>query len=198
MAKWLNDSMTQLQQPRVLVRVGLGLLLLADLVMAAVVFKPWAASAADLDRQVTSLRQQLRNRQAALESLRALVSKIESARAEGDRFLGAYFMSRRTASSTMVDELQTLAQKAGIKQKEAAYVFEPVEGSETISMMSVTANYEGAFADLMQFINLLDRSPKFLILESLTATPQQSGLTLSVSMKLNSFVRDEGQQGGAL
>jgi type IV pilus assembly protein PilO len=65
-------------------------------------------------------------------------------------------------------------------------------------MMSVTANYEGAFADLMQFINLLDRSPKFLILESLTAAPQQSGLTLSVSMKLNSFVRDEGQQGGAL
>lgn len=197
MAKWLNGSMTQLRQPRVLARVVLGALLLANLVMAAVVFKPWAASAADLDRQVSSLRKQLRDRQAAIEKLRALVSKIESARAEGDRFQGDYFMSRRAASSTIVDELQTLAQKAGIKQKEAAYVFEPVEGSETISMMSITANYEGTFADLMQYINLLDRSPKFLILESLQAAPQQSGLTLSVSMKLNSFVRDEGEKGGA-
>jgi hypothetical protein len=197
MIQWFNDSMIQFRQPRMLARIVLGALLLANLVMAAVVFKPWAASAADLDRQVTSLRKQLRDRQAAIERLRALVSKIESARAEGDRFQGDYFVSRRTASSTIVDELQTLAQKAGIKQKEAAYVFEPVEGSETISMMSVTANYEGTFADLMQFINLLDRSPKFLILESLQAAPQQSGLTLSVSMKLNSFVRDEGEKGGA-
>lgn len=185
------------RQPRVLTRVGLGALLLANLVMAAIVFKPWAPSAADLDRQVARLRMQLRDRQAALEKLRALVSKIQSARSEGDGFLDGYFMSRRTASSTIVDELQNLAQKAGIKQKEAAFVFEPVEGSDTISMMSVTANYEGAFADLMHFINLLDRSPKFLILESLTAAPQQSGLTLSVSMKLNSFVRDEDQKGGA-
>jgi type IV pilus assembly protein PilO len=197
MTQFFSDAMTQLRQPRVLARIVLGLLLLANLVMAAVVFKPWAASAADLDRQVSSLRKQLRDRQAAIERLRALVSKIESARAEGDRFQGDYFMSRRAASSTIVDELQTLAQKAGIKPKEAAYVFEPVEGSETISMMSVTANYEGTFADLMQFINLLDRSPKFLILESLQAAPQQSGLTLSVSMKLNSFVRDEGEKGGA-
>ena len=99
MIQFLHNSVTRFRRdPRILARIALGLLLLANLVMAAVVFKPWAASAADLERQVTSLGKQVRDRQAAIERLRALVSKIESARAEGDRFLGAYFMSRRTVS----------------------------------------------------------------------------------------------------
>lgn len=178
------------KDPRGVVRLLLGLLLLADLVAAAIVLKPWAGSAQDLERQLASLRKQVRDRQAGLERMRTLVSKIESARAQGDRFLDSSFMNRRTASSTIVSELQTVAQQAGIKQKQVDYVFEPIEGSDTLSMMTVTANYEGSFADLMQFINLLDRSPRFLILETLTAAPQPSGLLLNVSMKLNSFVRE--------
>jgi type IV pilus assembly protein PilO len=191
MIKLLNGSMARFRKdPRAVVRLALGLLLLANLVVAVIVLKPWAGSAGDLERQLASLRKQVRDRQATLDRMRTLVSKIESARAEGDRFLDSCFMNRRTASSTIVSELQTTAQQAGIKQKQVDYVFEPIEGSDTLSMMTVTANYEGSFADLMQFINLLDRSPRFLILETLTAAPQPSGLLLNVGMKLNSFVRE--------
>jgi Tfp pilus assembly protein PilO len=59
-------------------------------------------------------------------------------------------------------------------------------------MLIVTANYEGSYADLVQFVNALDRSGRLLIVESLTATPQQSGGTLSVAMRLNAFVQDDG------
>ncbi|MGD0014150.1 MAG: hypothetical protein ABSD56_06965 [Bryobacteraceae bacterium] len=46
------------------------------------------------------------------------------------------------------------------------------------------------YADLMHFLNLLDGSPRLLIIESLGAAPDQAGLTLSVTMKLNAFVRE--------
>jgi hypothetical protein len=178
-------------QPRLLARAALGVLLAADLIVAAVLFKPWAGTAEDLERQVVSLRQQLRERQAALEKLRHVVRNLESARLAGDEFLGKYFLDRRTASSAIVSELLSTAERAGVKQREANYLFESVEGSETISMMTVTANYEGTFADLMHFLNLLDRSPRFLILDSVQAAPQQTGMLLNINMKLNCFVRGE-------
>jgi type IV pilus assembly protein PilO len=183
------------REPRLLARLVVALLMAADLVVAAVLFKPWAGTAEDLDRQAAALRQQVRERQAALDRLRGLVGKIEGARGDGDGFLREHFLDRRTASSTVVAELLNISQKAGIKQKEASFQFEEVEGSDTLSMMTVTANYEGTFADLMQFLNLLDGSERLLILDSLQAAPQQSGLVLNTGMKLHAFVREEAGAG---
>jgi len=179
------------REPRLVARLLVAALVAADLVVAAVLFKPWAGTAEDLERQAASLRKQVRERQATLDRLGSLVEKIEGARRSGDSFLREYFLDRRRASSTIVDELLNTAQKAGLKQKEASFQFEEVEGSDTLSMMTVTANYEGTFADLMQFLNLLDRSERLLILDSLQAAPQQSGLVLNIGMKLHGFVREE-------
>ena len=50
---------------------------------------------------------------------------------------------------------------------------------------------EGNFAQLMKFVNLLDRSQRFLIIESMTVAPQAKGDLLSVNLKLNTFVREQ-------
>ncbi len=59
--------------------------------------------------------------------------------------------------------------------------------------MVITGNYEGTYADLVQFVNLLDRSSRFITIESLQATPQQAQGTLAVIVKLSIFVRGEGR-----
>jgi type IV pilus assembly protein PilO len=119
------------------------------------------------------------------------VKKIEQARSAGDTFLDTYFMDRRTASSSILAELNKNAKESGIRPKGDAFTFEPVEGSDTLSMMTIAANYEGTYSDLLHFVNRLDRSSRFLILENLTATPQQTGGSLNVSIKLNTFVRED-------
>jgi hypothetical protein len=58
-------------------------------------------------------------------------------------------------------------------------------------MMTITANYEGPYRNLLNFIGELDRSEQFLIIESMTAAPQQGSNTLTVSMKIDAFIRDE-------
>jgi type IV pilus assembly protein PilO len=58
-------------------------------------------------------------------------------------------------------------------------------------MMTITANYEGTYRDLMNFVHQLDRSPRMLIIESLNAAPQAGGNLLAVSMKIDTFVREE-------
>ena len=189
----LGGPRLSLKDPRIVARVALGALVLANLVAALMVFKPWGGSPEDLARQETSLRQQLAAMQARLVQTRNLVSKAELARKEGNHFLEEYTTDRRTTFSTIFAELERVAREAGIQPRPASYELEQVEGSDTLYQMSISAAYEGSYASLTKFVNLLDKSPRFLIIESLMAAPQQTNSPdlLNVSIKLDTFVREE-------
>ncbi len=178
------------RDPHLLVRAVLGVLLAANIVVALILFKPWGASPAELEQELGRLRSQIRQRQDSVERLRKLVENSEKARDQGDTFLNEYFMDRRTASSTIISELRQAAKEAGIKQEEHTFGFEPIEGSDNLSMMTVSGNYEGTYENLVKFINLLDRSPRFLILDTLTASPERSAGALNVNFRLNAFVME--------
>jgi Tfp pilus assembly protein PilO len=178
--------------PATIWRIVLGVLLVANLVAAALVMYPPGGSAGELEQQRISLQAQAFTRRAQLAQTTQHAAAVEKGRSEGDKFLGDYFLARRTAYSTLLTELVAAADEAKIKPKEHAYATEPIEGSDSLSLMTITANYEGTYANLMRFVHEIDRSPRMLIIEALSAAPQQSTGTLSISMKLDAFVRDEG------
>ncbi|MSV34043.1 MAG: hypothetical protein EXQ47_00380 [Bryobacterales bacterium] len=177
-------------------RIILGMLLAANLIAAGLVLYPPGGSADSLERQVADLQAKAVSNRALLASTRQHVAAVEKGRAEGDHFLDNYFLARRTAYSTLLTELVEAADRSKIKPKEHAYATEPIEGSDTLSMMTISANYEGTYANLMRFVHEIDKSPRMFIIEGLTAAPQQTGGTLSVSMKIDAFVRDEGAGAG--
>jgi type IV pilus assembly protein PilO len=182
-----------IKEPRVVVRGILGVLVAANILAALIVFKPWGGSAEDLAREQADLRLQLTTMKARLAKAKALVTKAESARKDGDNFLSEYTTDRRTTFSTIAAELEHAAQESGMKPRPATYTLEPVEGSDTLSQLTITAAYEGSYANLTKFVNLLDKSPRFLIISNLMAAPQQTtnGDLLSVSIRLDTFVREE-------
>jgi len=182
-----------LKDPRVLVRAALGVLVLANIVAALMAFKPWGGSAEDLAREQIRLQQQLTSLQARLEKTKVLVTKAERARQEGDGFLAEYTTDRRTIFSTIFAELDRVAREAGIQPRPSSTELDPVEGSDTLYQLDISAAYEGSYASLTKFVNLLDKSPRFLIIESLMAAPQQSnaGDLLSVTIKVDTFVHAE-------
>src|SRR3981081_3620035 len=90
------------RDPRIMVRVVLGTLLLANLVAAFAVFRPFGGSAEELDAQLTTPRQQGQQRQRMVQRLRVLAAKISGGRPAEDNFLNKYFMGRRKAASSIV------------------------------------------------------------------------------------------------
>ena len=185
-----NFRLAHLKEPRVAVRAVLGVLLAANLVAAVLAFKPWGGSAEDLAREEIALRQQLGRAQAALAKSKTLAAKVDRARDQGGAFLERYTTDRRTTFSTIVAELDQAAKQAGIKPRPLSIELDQVEGSDTLMQMTISAAYEGNYQNLTRFVNLLDKSPRFLIIESLAATPVQGGATLNVTFKLDTFVRE--------
>jgi|YNPMSStandDraft_1061717.scaffolds.fasta_scaffold04916_4 type IV pilus assembly protein PilO len=182
------------RDPRALVRLVLGLLVAANVAAAVALWKPWGASPEQMERDLAALRRQIREREASLERLKTILGKVEKARNQGDEFIDQYFIPRRTASSIIIAELGEVAGRAGVKQAEHTFTFEPIEGAAELEMMTISGNYEGSYQNLVRFVNLLDRSPRLLIVDTLTAVPQRTAGMLNVNLKMNAFIINRAEQ----
>ena len=180
--------------PRAVIRLVLGVLAAANLVAAYFVIRPLGGSPQELRQQVVDLRTQIRQQQSTVDRTRLMAGKIEIGRGEGDKFMSKYFLPRRSAYSVVMAELNELAMLAKVTAKESANSIEPVDGSDTLDMMQITANYEATYGDLVRFVNLVDKSERLLVMESLNATPQQGGNKLNVMIKLDTFVVEDGSE----
>ena len=67
---------------------------------------------------------------------------------------------------------------------------EPIEGSDSLSMMTINTSCTGTYANLAKFVNLVDKSNRFLIIESMVAAPQQQGANLNVTLKIDTFIKE--------
>jgi hypothetical protein len=186
LAKWFNLR-TQLGQ----LRLGAVALLLLNFVAGYFLARPIGGSPEDLRDELSSLRNQMRQSQFAEQRTESMAGKVGTGRTQGTQFLDTYFLERRSAYRTILSELVDAAKEAGIQPKESSFTIDSVQGSDTLEFMKITSNYQGAYADLIHFVNRLDKSTRLLIIEGLQATPQQQGQQLTISLKLDAFVRND-------
>lgn len=184
-----NYSPAAWKEPRILLRAIIGTLLAANLAAAVMAFKPFGGSADDLRREEASLSRQLTSLRDRVAKDKLSVSKMQNARKDTDQFLTKYVTDDRFGASALYIELDRIATEAGVKQLPITYNEQAIEGDENMKMVSVTQGCEGTYAGLAKFINLLDKSPRFLIIENLaTAAPQQNGAALNVQIKIDTFM----------
>lgn len=184
---WLRDR-------RNAVRLILGVLLAANLAAAWFTFHTPGGTPEDLERELADKRSQLILRRQSIERIKDQAARTAAAREAGEAFLRAYFLPRQHAYSLLEIELANAARRSGVRPRERNTSFEPIEGSDTLGVLAINANFDGTYADLMELLHAIDRSRHLLILEQLQASPQQSGATLAMTLKLNAFIRMEGPQ----
>lgn len=177
--------------PLVLVRVALGVLLLANIVAAGFAFHWWNDSPKALEAKLSDTRRQLVIERSLVTRSKVMATKVDTARDQAGSFISAYMTPRRNTYSTILGELDRMAAAAGMRSRERSIARDPVEGSASLSMLTVTAGFDGTYPNLLKLMNALDRSQRFLIIERLQASPQSNSPNLQVSIKLNAFVRDD-------
>jgi len=167
-----------------------GILTLFNLVFYLAAVMPLDARSRQQQAEAAALTEQVKTQTAEVEKLRAIVGKIEKARPEGDALLAAITLERNTTFSTLVAELDEAATASGIETRESTYDLDSLEGTEEYGTIMITANYRGEYENLVRFLNRLDRSRHFLIIESLNALPRSDSSGLQITMRIDTFLRD--------
>ena len=179
-----------LRDPRVAMRAAIGVLLLANVAMAVLAFHPFGGSAEDLARQQAAKQAQLTALNGRIRNTRQLVDKVQVARQAVDEFLDKYFMDRKTTTSDIWSELQRISAESGVELGQVTSQFDDIEGSDTMKMLGVQVGCEGTYQSLTKFVSMLDKSPRFLIVENIHAAPVQNGQKVNVTFKIDTFTMD--------
>src|SRR5689334_22869914 len=106
------------KEPKVLVRIALGVLLAANLVAAGFAFNLFGSSPEALNQALVSANARLQAAQSRLVRSRLLTANIGRGKTESDTFLTTYFTSRRSTYSTIISEITETAKSAGMKTQE--------------------------------------------------------------------------------
>src|SRR5215813_4100755 len=94
-----------LKDPQFLVRVALGVLLLANLVAAAFAFHWIGDSPEALAQRLASQQTQLKTAQGRRDRSAIIAAHMQQAKGEGDQFLDSWITARRHTYSTIIGEI---------------------------------------------------------------------------------------------
>ncbi len=170
--------------------IGLGLLNLIGLYLY---LAPPGGSRRELMEQKSSVESNIQVRRSATEQLKTVSTKVELGGEQTDKFAQQYFLPHRTAFAVLVGELFRLSSAAGLREGQRTYAQEPIEGTDDLSLLTINANYQGNYADLMNFVNQVDHSDQLLILDTISATPQQQGTgVLNITIRFLAIVKEDG------
>ncbi len=167
---------------------ALGVVLLFDLVLTIVSWR--------LARAPQTPRQELSRLIAQEKILAADVDRAKRIREnmpknlqEFDRFEKS-FPAKTAGYSDLLGELGSLAKKAGLQTENVAFKEQGISG-RGLTEVDVTATVNGDYPSVVRFINGLQRSEKFYILDDLTlATAAQSPTgPLRVNLHLKTYFR---------
>jgi hypothetical protein len=178
--------------PAAWLRFSAVLLALLNAVALFFYFVPPGGSRSDLTVQSMELQQRIAGTHAASLRLRTVASKVQLGNHESSDFESKYFLPKRLAYEAVLAELQRMAAASGMQDRGGAYTEEPIEGTSDLTLLNLTANFEGTYANLMQFLYQVDKSPMLLMLDTLTAAPLQSGHLLNTSLRFQYIFREDG------
>jgi Tfp pilus assembly protein PilO len=126
--------------------------------------------------------------------LRADVARGEKIRAslpeagkECDAFYRERLLSSATGYSTIEADMDEIAAKAGLRTSGIAFSQKELKG-RGVTTITVKATVEGDYPAIIQFINGLERSKNFYLLNDLTLASETTG-GIRVNLELNTYFR---------
>ena len=173
------------------VRWGLGAVLVVD---ALLLIAAWRTSHRDQQQQAQQ-RDSLREQHALLlddvTRARAIRARLPKVKGECDNFVRERLRTASGGYSVVLSDLDQIAAGAGLRTSTRS--FRQVQqggrsGPRDIVEVGVTAAVEGDYASLVRFINGLERSPNFYLLDSL-ALGSTTGGVIRLNLELRTYFR---------
>ena len=173
--------MPDLRETRKKLKIAIGVMVGISAASVGVLVSPLIGSAASRQQELNQLRAQLTTKSRQVEPLRGLDQKIPLAMQQIDDFYKNRFSAH---DSDVAETLGNISKEAGVKIESAKY---KADDPETVGLrrVEIEASIEGDYQPLMKFLNGLERSKVFFIVNSIGLGTQNGPIKLG--MKLETY-----------
>lgn len=166
------------------VKIAFGVLALLDIAAVALLVSPVIGSQRTRSEQMQSLWRALQVKTREVEPLRGLDKKIVLAHGQIDDF---YKDRLPSEDSSIAENLGKLASANGVKIGGVKY---KIADPEPIGLrqVSIQADFSGDYLQLVRFLNELERSKLFFLVDSVELGGEQGGL-VKLQMDLETYLK---------
>jgi len=173
--------MPDLREKRKKLKIAIGVMVGVSVVSVGVLVSPLVGSTESRQQQLGQLRAQLTTKNRQAEPLRGLDKKIPLAMQQIDDFYKTRFSAH---DSDVAETLGNLSKVTGVKIETAKYKADDPE-PVGLRRVEIEASIKGDYQPLMKFLNGLERSKVFFIVNSIGLATQNGPIQLE--MKLETY-----------
>jgi len=195
MARSFNFTALSGRGPRFWLQAAVVVLAVGNAVALFLYVAPPGGTRNQLVAESEQVRHQILSTRAGATRLRNVANKVQTGTKEAANFESKYFLSKRDAYDAVISEIQRMGAASGVQEREGVFSEEPIEGSDDLSVLNITSNFQGTYDNLMRFLYEADRSPLLLMLDTLQAAPQQHSPQINTSIRFQAIVREEPAAG---
>jgi type IV pilus assembly protein PilO len=176
--------LTEQRRRFTIVAVAMGIVCLLALLY---LLTPITSSSAEKQQQLLSKQQQLRTAEEQTRPIQRLPQLVS--RAKGD--IATFYGDRLPAfPSQIYSEIYRVAQKNNVKVSEVKYEAYDTSVND-LKMIQVDAKVSGGYANIMRFINSVERNKLFFLIDALQLadTKTQDTNAVQLNIKMETYLR---------
>ena len=174
------------RRKKILIQVVLGAIVLADLVLLGINWN-LMASPRSPQTELKLLARQHALLAADVARAQKIRENLPAVQKESDEFFRDQFRPMGTGYSALEDDLGVLARTAGLRTEGLSFRQQPSDKAG-VSEIQIGTTVDGDYPSVVRFIDSLERSQNFYILDSLSLAPGSAG-ELKLNLQLRTYFR---------
>jgi Tfp pilus assembly protein PilO len=169
------------------IQVALGVVLLLDLFLVYVIWRAGGPGPQAMREQRKQLELQDKLLGADVRRAANIRDRLPVVARDCDLFFDQQFLPVKTGYSTVVADLNAISENSGLRTASVNFKQRDFE-KRGLTEVGVTAVVEGDYSNLVRFINGIERSENFYLLDSLTLASSAGG-TIKLNVQLRTYFR---------
>lgn len=161
-------------------------ILIADIILLVALYEPLRWWHQQKARELLARQKYTRELKQALNEWTTALQRLRAARAERQRLLAEQFPDESIGYNLTRNFLEEVAQSSGVLKKDINYSNKDI-GTMNLSEFSLTVPVSGTYEQVRRFIQALEITPRFLILESIRLRTTGRQNIVEVDLQLRTY-----------
>jgi Tfp pilus assembly protein PilO len=172
---------------KLITTIALAILLAVDVGLGIFLWRASREDPSQLRAQLVQLTTQAKLRQADVARGNAIRASLPKVAKDCSQFYGDTFLEKSAAYSSVISDLTTIAEKSGLRASDTSFKENEVK-DRSLTELAISTSVEGTYSSVIKFINGLERSKNFYLLNDLHLASATGG-NIKLQLDLRTYFR---------